>query len=103
MEGLKTRAYRDVGGIWTIGYSHTSAAGAPTVTPTMVITEVKVEEILLSDLSMFEERVSRLVKVPLTDNQFAVLVSFDLNTGGLGKSTLLKNLTRATMMPCRPS
>lgn len=91
-EGLKTRAYRDVGGIWTIGYGHTSAAGAPTVTPTMVITEAKAEEILLSDLAIFEDRVSRLVKVPLTDNQFAVLVSFDFNTGKLDKSTLLKKL-----------
>lgn len=91
-EGLKTRAYRDVGGIWTIGYGHTSAAGAPTVTSTMVITEAKAEEILRADLAKFEERVARLVKVPLTDNQFAVLVSFDFNTGGLGKSTLLKKL-----------
>ncbi|KOF17958.1 lysozyme [Ensifer adhaerens] len=91
-EGLKTKAYRDVGGIWTIGYGHTSAAGAPTVTPTMVITEAKAEEILRADLAKFEERVSRLVKVPLTDNQHAVLVSFDFNTGRLGKSTLLKKL-----------
>eukprot|EP01031_Cornospumella_fuschlensis_P019116 gene19116-23417_t len=89
-EGLKAKAYRDVGGIWTIGYGHTSAAGAPTVTPTIVVTEAKAEEILLADLAMFEDRVSRLVKVPLTDNQFAVLVSFDFNTGRLGKSTLLK-------------
>ncbi|WP_244519814.1 MULTISPECIES: lysozyme [unclassified Ensifer] len=61
-EGLKTKAYQDVGGIWTIGYGHTSAAGAPTVTPTIVITEAKAEEILLADLAMFEERVSGLVK-----------------------------------------
>ena len=71
---------------------HTSAAGAPTVTPTMVITEAKVEEIVRANLAKFEERVSRMVKVPLTDNQHAVLVSFDFNTGGLGKSTLLKKL-----------
>ncbi|OMQ42138.1 lysozyme [Ensifer sp. 1H6] len=91
-EGLKTKAYRDVGGIWTIGYGHTSAAGAPTVTPTMVITEARAEEILRADLAQFEERVARLVKVPLTDNQHAVLVSFDFNTGRLGKSSLLKKL-----------
>ncbi len=91
-EGLKTRAYLDVAGIWTVGYRHTSAAGAPAVTPTMVITEAKAEEILLADLTKFEERVSRLVKVRLTDNQFAVLVSFDFNTGKLDKSTLLKKL-----------
>lgn len=39
------------------------------------------EEILRADLETFEERVSRLVKVLLTDNQFAVLVSFDFNAG----------------------
>ena len=30
-EGLETRAYRDVANILTIGYGHTSAAGAPEV------------------------------------------------------------------------
>ena len=40
-EGLKTKAYQDVADVWTIGYGHTSAAGAPTVTPTMIITEAK--------------------------------------------------------------
>jgi lysozyme len=91
-EGLKTKAYRDVAGVWTIGFGHTTAAGAPEVAPSMIITEARAEEILRADLAIFEERVSRLVKVPLTDNQFAVLVSFDFNTGKLGKSTLLKKL-----------
>ncbi|OOG73884.1 lysozyme [Sinorhizobium sp. A49] len=93
-EGLKTKAYRDVAGVWTIGYGHTSAAGAPEVAPSMIITEARAEEILRADLATFEERVERLVKVPLTDNQFAMLVSFDFNTGGLGKSTLLKKLNK---------
>ncbi|OOG62000.1 lysozyme [Sinorhizobium sp. A49] len=93
-EGLKTKAYRDVAGVWTIGYGHTSAAGAPDVAPSMIITEARAEEILRADLATSEERVARMVKVPLTDNQFAVLVSFDFNTGGLGKSTLLKKLNK---------
>lgn len=91
-EGLKTKAYRDVAGIWTIGYGHTSAAGAPMVKPGMTITEAQAEETLRTDLATFEARVANLVKVPLTDNQFAVLVSFDFNTGRLGKSSLLKKL-----------
>ncbi|RDL51790.1 Lysozyme RrrD [Ensifer sp. M14] len=91
-EGLKTKAYQDVAGVWTIGYGHTSTAGAPVVKPGMVITEASAEEILRADLAVFEERVSRLVKVPLNDNQHAALVSFDFNTGALGKSTLLKKL-----------
>ncbi len=91
-EGLKTKAYRDVGGIWTIGYGHTSAAGKPAVEPGMAIAASQAEEILRTDLAVFEERVSRLVTVPLSDNQFAALVSFDFNTGRLHKSTLLKKL-----------
>ncbi|MGF6178888.1 lysozyme [Ensifer sp. 4252] len=91
-EGLKTKAYRDVADVLTIGYGHTKRSRCPVVTPNMVITEAEAETILRADLAKFEERVSRLVKVPLTDNQYAVLVSFDFNTGRLGKSTLLKKL-----------
>ena len=91
-EGRELLAYKDVAGVWTVGYGHTSAAGIPNVKPGMRVNEVEAEEILKSDLRKFEERVERLVKVSLTDNQFAVLVSFDFNTGALHKSTLLKKL-----------
>jgi lysozyme len=92
-EGLKLKAYRNFAGEpWTIGYGHTSAAGAPEVYKGMVISEDQAEQILRADLRVFEERVDRLVKVPLTENQFATLVSFDFNTGALHKSTLLKKL-----------
>lgn len=93
-EGLKNTAYRDVAGVLTIGYGHTSAAGAPTVTPGMAIGDKEAERILKDDLAKFEGRVERFVKVPLTDNQFAALVSFDFNTGALDKSTLLKKLNK---------
>ncbi|GLU25544.1 lysozyme [Brucella sp. NBRC 12950] len=93
-EGRKTTAYKDVAGIWTIGYGHTSAAGAPTVTPGMTTSKVEASRILLRDLAKFEARVEKLVKVPLTDNQFAVLSSFDFNTGELHSSTLLKKLNK---------
>ena len=91
-EGKRLVAYLDVAGIWTIGYGHTSAAGIPRVRDGMRISEKEAEDILRTDLAKFEERVERLVKVPLSDNQFAVLVSFDFNTGALHKSTLLKKL-----------
>lgn len=93
-EGLRLTAYKDQGGVLTIGYGHTSAAGLPNVTVGMKITEVRAEEILKSDIKKFETRVENLVKVPLTDNQFAALVSFDFNTGALGTSTLLKKLNK---------
>lgn len=91
-EGCELVSYKDVAGICTIGYGHTSSAGIPYVKPGMRINAVEAEEILKTDLHKFEERVERLVKVPLTDNQHAVLVAFDLNTGALHKSTLLKKL-----------
>lgn len=93
-EGLKTTAYKDVAGIWTIGYGHTSVAGSPSVTPDMTISKEEAARILLKDIAKFEARVERLVKVPLTDNQFAVLSSFDFNTGELHSSTLLKKLNK---------
>jgi lysozyme len=91
-EGKRLVAYQDVAGIWTIGYGHTTAAGIPRVREGLRISDKEAEDILKTDLRKFEDRVSRLVKVPLTDNQFAVLVSFDFNTGALHKSTLLKKL-----------
>jgi len=91
-EGCKLVAYRDVAGVLTVGFGHTSAAGIPKVREGMRINDTEAAEILRRDLGKFEERVERLVKVPLTDNQFAVLVSFDFNTGALHKSTLLKKL-----------
>ncbi|WP_247643165.1 lysozyme [Brucella sp. B13-0095] len=49
---------------------------------------------MLSSSLILGVLVERLVKVPLTDNQFAALVSFDFNTGALDKSTLLKKLNK---------
>lgn len=77
-----------VRGTLTIGYGSTGAH----VTPGMEVTLEQAESFLQHDLARFEARVERLVKVPLTDNQFGALVSFDFNTGALGGSTLLKKL-----------
>lgn len=74
-------------GTLTIGYGHTKG-----VKPGMTCTEEQAEQWLREDLAKHEARVNELVTVPLTDNQFAALVSFDLNTGELHSSTLLKKL-----------
>lgn len=89
-EGFEPKAKPDVGGVLTSGYGHTGAD----VHPGMLIDEAHAEILLLNDLGRFEERVEKLVTVPLTDNQFAALVSFDFNTGALDKSTLLKELNK---------
>lgn len=89
-EGRKLLAYYDSGGVLTIGYGSTGKH----VKPGMRISEAQAEKLLMDDLDRFERRVASLVKVPLSDNQFAALVSFDFNTGAIHKSTLLKKLNK---------
>lgn len=89
-EGLELKAYKCPADVWTIGYGSTGAH----VTKGLVITKEDAEKLLLKDLERFEKGVTDLVKVPLTDNQFAALVAFSFNVGveALKKSTLLKKL-----------
>lgn len=93
-EGLKTKAYKDAGGVWTIGYGHTATAGEPKPRAGMVITAAEAERILLKDLTQYEAAIENNVKVELNDNQFAALVSFVYNIplASFKKSTLLKKL-----------
>lgn len=95
-EGLRTKAYRDTGGIWTIGYGHTAAAGSPTPTEGMVISEEEAEEILARDLAQYEDAVESAVKVSLTENQFSALVVFcyNIGIGAFKKSTLVRRLNK---------
>jgi lysozyme len=91
-EGCRLTAYKDAVGVWTIGYGSTG----PHVRPGMVISQIDAEALLISDLRRFERAVERLVRVTLTDGQFAALVSFAFNVGegkgGFETSTLLKRL-----------
>lgn len=84
-EGFSAIPYQDPGGVWTIGHGHTRGVSPQT----HAIDEEAAEEMLRDDLQIAESEASRLVKVPLTDNQFAALVSLVLNTGSL---PLLKTL-----------
>lgn len=97
LEGLRLTAYKPIpSDPWTIGYGHTSAAGVPEVREGMKIAEAHAEEILLLDLSVFERAVEQAVTVPLTDNQFAALVSlcYNIGTKAFRGSTLLKKLNK---------
>lgn len=89
-EGCELEAYQDVVGVWTIGYGHTGAD----VDPDLYITQAVADELLARDLARFEAGVSRMAKVPLTQNEFDALVSFSFNLGlaNLAGSTLLRLL-----------
>ena len=89
-EGCRLTAYKDVAGVLTIGYGSTGAH----VRPGMTLSQAEAEQLLIKDLDRFEREVERLVRVSLTDGQFAALVSFAFNVGewAFGESTLLRKL-----------
>ena len=70
-------------GTLTIGYGHTSVAGPPQVYIGQSITAQDADAILSADLASVEIEVGHLVQVPLNQNQFDALVSFQFNTGWL--------------------
>ena len=59
LEGVVTRAYRDVAGVWTIGVGHTAAAGPPKPVAGMTISRAEAFRILAGDLPRYEARVDR--------------------------------------------
>ena len=74
-EGLRTDAYQDSVGVWTIGVGHTSRAGPPTVQPGMHITREQALSILAADLARFERWVLGAVHVTVASYEFDALVS----------------------------
>lgn len=89
-EGCKLKAYKDAVGILTIGWGHTG----PDVHVGQTISEREAEWLLKTDLLRFEIAVGNLVTSAVSQNQFDALVSFayNLGTGTLKKSTLLKKV-----------
>ncbi len=90
-EGFRSCTYLDVNGFPTIGYGHRLLHPESFA---LGVTEAQAGEILVSDLREAEQAVERLVKVELTQGQFDALVDFcfNLGSGRLGSSTLLKVL-----------
>src|SRR5260370_20608114 len=93
-EGWEPRAKDDGFGTLTIGWGHTSAAGPPRVVKGMTVTKVQGEKILDNDLAIVAADVTKLVKISLNQNQFDALISFDFNTGGLRRSSLLRGINK---------
>lgn len=92
-EGCRLKAYRDGGGIWTIGFGATCNR---TVCEGMTITQKEADDMLESDVADIAAIVRHMVPDDLTDNQYSALVSFAYNAGpgSLRSSTLLKLLDK---------
>lgn len=81
-----------VKGTLTIGYGHTAAAGDPTPAAGMKISKAEAERIFDRDIANVVADVNKFLTRKVTQEQFDALVSFHYNTGGLGRSTLLKKV-----------
>jgi lysozyme len=93
-EGLRLKAYKCSAGVDTIGYGHTSAAGAPVVKAGMKITEQEAEKILARDLGKYEQAVDKAVTVKPTSNQFSAMVSlcYNIGPGNFAGSSVVRRL-----------
>lgn len=90
-EGFRSTVYRDAVGLPTIGYGHRLLPGEVFAGG---ITQEAAQSLLAKDVARAEAAVQRLVKVPLSQNQFDALVDFvfNLGPGRLAGSTLLQEL-----------
>ena len=99
--------YVDPVGIYTIGWGHaivwgnnflrTSTPNAKAIARQLYpngLTRAQAEELLRNDIRAHSIPIEGLIKVPVTDNQFAALVSFAFNLGvnNLRNSTLLRKV-----------
>lgn len=107
-EGIRNKPYRCPANLWTIGVGHVlyPEQGKLKLDERMsvplrpednrIFTQEEINSILRSDLSRFEQGVSKLITVPLTQGMFDALVSFSFNVGlgTLQRSTLRTKLNR---------
>lgn len=98
-ESCRLAAYRDGGGILTIGWGHTFRAGLPFVKEGMIITQAAADVIFAADVNQFASGVEKLLARPATDNQFAALVSLAYNIGmpQFDNSTVLRRFNMGSL------
>ena len=93
-EGCKLKAYKCPAGVFTIGYGSTFYEDGTKVKEGDVITQERADELFDVIISDFVRMTDALVKSDVTENNFSALVSFTFNvgTGNLSKSTLLRKV-----------
>jgi lysozyme len=93
-EALRLKAYRDQGGLPTIGWGHTRD-----VRMGQVIDKAKAEILFQQDLKPFEQVVNDIVKrskVPVTQGMYDAMVAlaFNIGTQGFAGSSVAQRLVR---------
>lgn len=93
LEGFRAKAYKDLGGVLTIGFGHLVRPEEHYLHEA-VLTREEATTLLLKDIELAAIAVKRLVTYPLRQPQFDALVSFVFNVGvgAFEESTLLRML-----------
>lgn len=92
-EGFEATAYRDIVGVWTIGYGTTAAAGVG-IAPYagLTISEAEATRYLLLGVEKFATHIRPLLKRTPTENQWAAMLSlaYNIGPGAFAKSSVLR-------------
>lgn len=93
-EGCSLRAYKDSGGVWTIGYGSTDR-----VTPDETITPTEAERRLEDRLEAIEKEIDPMIKFPLSQRQMGACLSLTYNIGvkAFSRSTVLRMINMAKL------
>lgn len=89
-EGYSNNAYKDIRGIWTVGYGVTG----PSITADSTMGLPEALEGLLVRCNILANQLSNLIHVPMSQNQADAIISLCYNIGitAFAGSTLLKQL-----------
>lgn len=95
-EGLRLTVYQDTGGVWTVGYGHVVKAGDglyPYGTR-RTITQAEADKFFTDDTATATRAVANSVKVAITENQKAAMISlaFNIGAGAFAGSSLVRRL-----------
>jgi lysozyme len=99
-EAFRSRPYQDSGGKWTIGFGSTCLSdGSPVTHATPAVNTLQADAIMAAAVGRIVPRLERLVTRALPARPSAAIVSltYNIGTGALATSTLLRKLNVGDM------
>ena len=93
-EGFRAHAYKDVGGLYTVGYGQQDG-----VTEGMQVTVFEADQMLRQKLARIAEEIAPIIRYECSENQFSALCSLVYNIGvrAFKRSSLLKKLNEGSL------
>ncbi len=92
-EGCRLEAYRDIVGVWTIGWGHAATSRLEPIPKSgMKITQAEADALHAKDLEHFGHKILPLMSRQPTPNQFGAMLSlsYNIGVGAFRKSTCLR-------------